>query len=270
LTGSVRRLEESCGAQLLEKAGRGIRLTPAGQVLLKWAQRIRNDVESAKREMDTVSEGLSGHIRIGIVPTAAQSLLPAAVRQLLAQAPEATLKVVIGLIDKLIPMLRAGDLDVMVGTEGAPETGIISAVLAEDHVVVAASAEHQIFRAKPQLRDLNEYRWVLQQQGAPTRDWLDHTFDQNNLPRPRVQIESSMLVVMPALIAETDLLSFIPRHHLALPTGRAKLREVPVKQTTMRRRLVISYRESTYAPPIIEQFINLLTTVARNWSHRDD
>src|SRR4030095_14509809 len=112
LTGCVRRLEKSCGAQLLEKAGRGIRLTPAGQVLLKWAQRMRNDVESAQREMDTVSKGTAGHVRIGVVPTAAQVLLPAAVRQLLAKAPEATMKVVIGLVDKLMPMLRAGELDV--------------------------------------------------------------------------------------------------------------------------------------------------------------
>ena len=39
LTTSVRRLEEAVGAPLFEKAGRGIRLTPAGKVLLKWAQR---------------------------------------------------------------------------------------------------------------------------------------------------------------------------------------------------------------------------------------
>ena len=51
LTSSVRRLEEACGAPLFEKAGRGIRLTAAGKVLLKWAQRMRFDVEDAKREI---------------------------------------------------------------------------------------------------------------------------------------------------------------------------------------------------------------------------
>ena len=47
LTGCIRRLEEECGAPLFEKAGRGIRLTAAGRVLLKWAQRMRFDVERA-------------------------------------------------------------------------------------------------------------------------------------------------------------------------------------------------------------------------------
>ena len=51
LTSSVRRLEEDCGVVLFERAGRGIRLTAAGKVLLKWAQRMRFDVEDARRPL---------------------------------------------------------------------------------------------------------------------------------------------------------------------------------------------------------------------------
>ncbi|OYU74006.1 MAG: LysR family transcriptional regulator, partial [Burkholderiales bacterium PBB5] len=51
LTSCVRRLEQACGTPLLEKSGRGVRLTPAGKVLHKWAQRMRFDVEDAQREI---------------------------------------------------------------------------------------------------------------------------------------------------------------------------------------------------------------------------
>src|SRR5215470_11794322 len=91
LTSSIQRLEEDCGVTLFEKAGRGIRLTAAGKVLLKWAQRMRFDVEDAKRELAAIGQGLAGHVRIGIVPTAAQFLLPSVARQLLEEAPEVTL-----------------------------------------------------------------------------------------------------------------------------------------------------------------------------------
>ena len=77
LTSSIRRLEEDCGVPLFERAGRGIRLTAAGRVLLKWAQRVRFDMEDARREIAAMGSGLSGHVRVGIVPTAAQFLLPA-------------------------------------------------------------------------------------------------------------------------------------------------------------------------------------------------
>lgn len=263
LSSAVRRLEEACGAPLLEKAGRGIRLTAAGKVMLKWAQRMRFDVEDAQREIADIGRGLSGHIRIGIVPTAAQFLLPPAARQLIAQAPAVTLKTVVALIDTLKPMLRAGELDLVVGTESADDAGFTSQRLAEDYIVVAASATHEILRDKPTLKQLTAYKWVLQPPGAPTRDWLDHTFDRKRLPRPQVQVESTMLLMLPALIAETGLLSFISRHHLNASDPRSPLREVPLSETTMRRRLVVTYRTSSYLLPATQLLISLLEKVGR-------
>ena len=258
LTSSIRRLEADCGTALFERSGRGIRLTEAGKVLLKWAQRMRFDVADAKRELQSIGAGLKGHVRIGIVPTAAQFLLPAVARRLLQEAPEVTLRTVVGLIDTLKPLLRAGELDLMVGTESADEPGWISKRLAEDMIVVAASDRHPVFQAKPTLRDLSAFAWALQPPGAPTRDWLDHTFDRHRLPRPRVQVETTMLLMLPTLIVQTGLLSFISRHHLQ---GRGRipgLREVPVKAATMRRRLVVTYRDKGFLSPPAHRLLELL------------
>lgn len=262
LTSCIRRLEAECGAPLFEKSGRGIRLTAAGQVLLKWAQRLRFDTEDAKREIADMALGLRGHIRVGIVPTAAQFLLPKAARQLMAQAPEVTLRTVVGLVDTLRPQLQAGMIDLLVGTEGPDEPGYISQVLTSDTIVVAASAEHEIHHMQANLRDLTAYRWVLQPPGAPTRDWLDHAFDRKRLPRPRVQVESTMLLMLPTLIAETKLLSFISRHHLESSPAASRLREVPIKETTMTRRLVVTYREQSYVAPAARLLIDLLSSAA--------
>jgi DNA-binding transcriptional LysR family regulator len=257
LTSSVRRLEAACGAALFEKSGRGIRLTEAGKVLQKWAQRMRFDVEDAQRELQSIGAGLTGHVRIGIVPTAAQFLLPAVARQLLQEAPAVTLKTVVGLIDTLKPQLRAGELDLTVGTESAAEPGWVSKPLAEDTIVVAASERHPVVRSRLTLRDLTPHPWALQPPGAPTRDWLDHTFDRHGLPRPRVQVETTMLLVLPTLIVQTGLLSFISRHHLE---GRARipgLKEVPVKGAEMRRRLVVTHRANSFLSPAARRLLEL-------------
>jgi DNA-binding transcriptional LysR family regulator len=258
LTSSIRRLEADCGATLFEKSGRGIRLTEAGQVLLKWAQRMRFDVEEAKRELASLGSGLSGHVRLGIVPTAAQFLLPPVARQLLQEAPGVTLHTVVGLIDKLRPQFQAGDLDMMIGTESATEVGYISEVLAEDMIVVAASEQHEVFTRKVELKDLAGYRWALQPAGSPTRDWLDHTFDRNGLPRPRVQVETTSLLALPSLIVQTGLLSFISRHHLQGNVRIVGLREVPVQGAMMRRRLVVTYRANSFLSPVARRLIDLL------------
>ena len=257
LTSSIRRLEEDCGATLFERAGRGIRLTEAGKVLLKWAQRMRFDVEDAKREVASIGKGLAGHVRIGIVPTAAQFLLPTVARRLMQEAPEVTLSTVVGLIDTLKPQLQSGQIDMMVGTGVSDDAGFDSRVLAEDSVVVAAVADHELFQGQPTLKDLTRYRWALQPPGAPTRDWLDHTFDRKRLPRPRVQVETTMLLVLPALIAQTGLLSFVSRQHLTTGFAESGLKEVPVKEAVMRRRLVLSYRSNSFLSPAASRVIEL-------------
>lgn len=262
LTSSIRRLEAACGAALFEKAGRGIRLTEAGRVLQKWAQRMRFDVEDAQRELSAIGAGLSGHVRLGIVPTAAQFLLPPVARQLLHEAPGVTLHTVVGLIDTLRPRLRAGELDLMVGTEGAAEAGYTSTVLAEDMIVVAASERHAVFKRAVTLKDLVGHAWALQPPGLPTRDWLDHTFDRKGLPRPRVQVETTSLLALPSLIVETGLLSFISRHHLQGQARIRGLKEVPVRGATMRRRLVVTYRANSFLSPAAQRLVDLFVRSA--------
>ncbi len=261
LTSCVRRLEQDCGTALFERAGRGIRLTAAGRVLLKWAQRLRFDVEDAQREIGAMGQGLAGHIRIGIVPTAAQFVLPSVARRLLHEAPEVTLRTVVGLVDSLKPLLHAGEIDMMVATEGPAEAGYVSRLLAEDAIVVAASANHELFRGRPTLKDLTAYRWALQPPGAPTRDWLDHAFDRKRLPRPRVQVETTMLLMLPTLIEQTGLLSFISRHHLGERPGKSGLKEVPIRETTMHRRLVVTYRDKSYLSPAASRLVELFSGV---------
>lgn len=263
LTSCIRRLEQDCGAPLFEKAGRGIRLTEAGRVLLKWAKRMRFDVEDAKRELTSIGRGLTGHVRVGIVPTAAQFLLPPVARQLLHEAPDVTLRTTVGLIDTLKPLLRSGEIDMMIGTASADDDGLVSEVVAQDPVVVAASARHELLRGTPSLKDLCAYRWALQPPGAPTRDWLDHAFDRKRLPRPRVQVESTMLLMLPTLIEQTGLLSFISRHHVEGPHRKAGLKEIPIKEATMHRRLVVSRRANAYLSPAAERLLALFSSAAR-------
>lgn len=257
LTSSVRRLEADYGAALFEKSGRGIRLTEAGKVLLKWARRMRFDVEDARRELTAIGAGLTGHVRLGIVPTAAQALLPSVARDLLLEAPDVTLRTVVGLIDTLQPQLRAGELDLMVGTDSGNEQGYQSKLLAEDMIVVAASEHHEVFHSAKSLKDLTGYRWALQPPGAPTRDWLDHTFDRKGLPRPHVQVETTMLLILPALIVQTGLLSFISRYHLQGPNRIPGLKEVPIRGSSMRRRLVVTYRSNSFLSPAAMRLIEV-------------
>ena len=260
LTASVRRLEEFCGAPLFERAGRGIRLTAAGKALLDWARRVRLDVQDARREMAELGQGVAGHVRLGVVPTAAQYLLPAALQRLLRDAPQVTVQVTVGLRAGLSAKLQAGELDVVVVSGHRPDPAFSSSKLGEDRIVVVASRTHPLVRRETNLglADLAGCDWILQPPGSPTREWIDQAFDRRGLARPRVRIESDMLLMLPALMTGTELLGFVSRLHLQR-TGRASgLREIPVTGLAMRRHFVATWRRSAYLPAAAGVLVRLL------------
>jgi DNA-binding transcriptional LysR family regulator len=260
LTGCVRRLEGALGTPLFERVGRGIRLTTAGQALFVRARQLRVAADETVREINDVARGLSGHIRVGVVPTGAYEFLPEICRSLLAEAKDITLKTVIAQNDMLIDSLQAGELDLLISSDPQNERDFVSHRVFEDEVVVVASAKHEIFRKRPKPPDLLDYRWVLAAPSVETRQWLDQVFDRAGLPRPTVQIETNLVLLLPPLIEQTGLLSFISRRHLGPGRVGASLKEVRLKETTMRRTFKLIYRKDSYLPPAAQRVVSLLGT----------
>jgi DNA-binding transcriptional LysR family regulator len=70
LSSAIKQLEDQLGVQLVFRGSRFQGLTPEGQRVLDWGRRIVGDMRALKDEMRTVRSGLSGNIRIGVIPTA--------------------------------------------------------------------------------------------------------------------------------------------------------------------------------------------------------
>jgi DNA-binding transcriptional LysR family regulator len=267
LTGAIRRLEETFGTALFEPLGRGIRLTPAGRVLVARAKRLLVTTEDLTREMEDLARGHAGHVSIGVVPTAAQHLFPTVARAFLAEAKDVTLKAVIGQIDVLSTSLKAGELDLVIGLAleplGNPDSDFVAFPIVEDTVVVVASKSHEIFDKRPKMKDLLAYRWVLASTEVQTRVWLDNIFEAHGLPRPQAQIEANLVLMLPPLIVQTGFLSFLSRRHLAPGGLGSSLKEVVLRETTMRRWFTVLYRKDSYLPPAALGLVNMLQTQAK-------
>ncbi len=260
LTSCVRRLQESFGVPLFERVGRGIQLTRAGEVLLARARSLRIATEEAVREMGEVARGNAGQVRIGAAPTLAQLLLPAVIRAFLPTAERVNIKTVIAQNDLLKSSLRAGDLDFIISYDTRIDEDLEFHAIFEDMVVVAASRSHPIFRKRPHLRDLVAREWVLASTSVESRQWLDQAFASRGLPAPKVKIETNLVALLPRLIAQTDLLSFMSRRHLRSGQRGSSLREVELTETTMRRWAKVIYRRNSCLPPAARRLLGLLRT----------
>ncbi|MFF5449475.1 LysR family transcriptional regulator [Streptomyces sp. NPDC012888] len=105
-------LEREAGLPLLERTGRRVRLTPAGENLVRHAEAVLERLEQAEAELAEARGGLAGVLRIGAFPTATRAIVPAALVTLARHHPR--LEPMVSETDPagVAHALRAGDLDV--------------------------------------------------------------------------------------------------------------------------------------------------------------
>jgi DNA-binding transcriptional LysR family regulator len=70
LSAGIKQLEDQLGVMLVWRGSRYQGLTPEGQRVLEWARRIVRDTRTMREEMRTLREGLSGNLRLAVIPTA--------------------------------------------------------------------------------------------------------------------------------------------------------------------------------------------------------
>lgn len=111
-------LEREAGARLLERVGRKVRLTEAGQVLVRHADSLLDGVEAAEAEVAAVAAGrLAGVVRVAAFQSAFLSIVAPAIRSLADEHSGIRIEAIEAEVEDAVPALRLHQLDVLVGDE---------------------------------------------------------------------------------------------------------------------------------------------------------
>jgi DNA-binding transcriptional LysR family regulator len=229
---------------------------------------MRTRLAELQQEVRDFATGSVGHIRIGTGAVTAESILAPVLKDFLAKTPGATLEIVIGMGDVLRQALRQGQIDVIVSSVSwDKDEEFMVHVLCDDEVAVVANRNHEVFRGRVALADLTRYKWILPGEGVANRQWLNRVFTARALPAPEVQIVTSSVQLLPRLIAETNLLSFVSRRGLS-SSGAHPLRFLPLRETTLKRHLGFIFRSDSYLAPAALKLIEVLKSTDQNVAAR--
>ncbi|TCT07400.1 LysR family transcriptional regulator [Paralcaligenes ureilyticus] len=248
LTKCLHRLENEIGAALFERKGRGLELTAVGREFYIRASKICETNDRYLSDMREFVAGSVGKVRVGCGPITADYLLPIICNLVLRHAPNVSLEIMINTNYFLKEQIKQDRLDLIVGVVTDDDEFRHQAFI-DDIVVVAARKGHPIFQSGPvKLRNLLEYQWILPTTLVASRKWLDKVFLAHKLHRPNAHIETNSLPSIHDVIGSTDLLCFLSRLTLDHPKTRGMLKEVELAETTMVRKLGITYPHGSLMP----------------------
>ena len=178
-TKSIKELEDALGVQLFERSSRGVTPTDFGHVMIKHAKLILTQLRHASEEMQSLDEGLSGRVYVGTLLAASPSLLPRALAVLRVRRPGIAVTVTEGTIDRLMPSLRTGDIDVVLGrlSEYREREGLEQELLYLDSISIVVRADHPLTKRRDlKLDDLVDQAWIMPPPQTSLRRQLDFAF----------------------------------------------------------------------------------------------
>jgi DNA-binding transcriptional LysR family regulator len=176
---SLAQLEQETGVPLLERDGRRVRLTPAARGLVTRADRVLAELDAATSELAVAHGDIRGELTIGAFPSAAASLVVPAVRDLREQHAELRCTVREHEPEDGIPLLRSGDLDVLVSesydeVRSAPTGGLERRALLTEPLLLVLPDGHWA-REPVDLTALRDAAWIAGVAGTQFAAVLERT-----------------------------------------------------------------------------------------------
>jgi DNA-binding transcriptional LysR family regulator len=263
-TALLQQLERALDTVLFERHARGMRPTPSGEVMIRYARGVRHDFDHALDEITALARGASGLVRIGSVMGPVPTLLTRAISAFKAANPQVRLSLQVDTSDLLVPALVRGDLDLVVGR--LPDQFDRAAVLVEpfqdgEPMSVVARPGHPLFAARVvTLADLRHTTWLLHPAGSPMRRRVEAALRSAHMNEALDIVETASILATTALIEVTDMVSVVPRDVAQHYARYGLLRVVPLELPLAMANLGVLTRRGRDLPPAARGFADALRT----------
>ena len=265
ISSSVRKLEESLGFSLFQRAPNVVTPTTFGRELVRYIKLALTHLRHAQDELLNLKGLRSGRVAIGTLPLLRTMVVPRAILQMLQDHPYVDVSTTEGHYDALIAALRCGDIDFMVGAlrDLKEQEELTEELLFTDHLSVIARKGHPLSKGDAPLNwtDLAGYGWVLPRAGTPTRTLFEEALFRRGLPVPQHVIETSSLITLRGLLLESDRITVLSHHQIHFDEQYGMLTVLPFDLKEASRPIGITRRVHGRPSPAAELLMSEIRAV---------
>ncbi len=231
---SMRALEEDVGCRLLDRLGKKVSLTMAGEQFLQHAEKILSEMNEARDALVHLGKWGRGRLRIGASTTVCTYILPSVLREFKASFEHYAITIVPADTAQMLDLLHDGRVDLALALEPKPEERLVFEPLFEDELEFLMSPMHPWALAGAVERgDIPTQHYILYDRNSYTFRLVDEHFRRDRLVLNSFMELGSMEAIKELVklnLGVSVLAPWIAREELksgslvALPLGRRKLR----------------------------------------------
>lgn len=266
LSVAIKKLEEELDVKIFERSAGEVTVTPLGESIVRQAQSVLEQAAEIKEIAKRGKDPLSGVLTLGVIYTIGPYLLPELVRHSIKMTPQMPLMLQENFTQKLLEMLRTGEIDCAIVAEPFPDTGLAMAPLYDEPFMAAVPSNHPLAQQEAvTTTELKNETMLLLGTGHCFRDHVLEVCPEfaryaSNAEGIRRTFEGSSLETIKHMVAAGMGVTLVPR--LSVPrdavvagasTRRRKGDETYIRYLPIReedgsppptRRVVLAWRRS--------------------------
>ncbi len=245
LSAGIKQLEDELGVMLVRRSSRYHGLTPEGEKVLEWARRLVGDATSMRQEVRAMRTGLSGHLRLAVVPTAL-AMVPLLTGPCLARHPALQFTVLASTSTSLMRKLESLEVDAGITYLNNEALGRVQVVplYTERYRFVTTADGPLSERDSVTWAELSRVRLCLLTPDMQNRRIMDQLMRGAGV-EPRATLESNSQVTLLAHVLTGQWATVLPERVAETLAVSPSLRRIPITEpdATYQIGLVLPHRE---------------------------
>ncbi|MGV9354952.1 transcriptional regulator CynR [Streptomyces misionensis] len=261
LSQQVRQLERTLGIQLLDRTGRTVRLTDAGEAYAHHARGALHQLAAAERAVHDVRDLSRGQLRLAVTPTFTAYLVGPLTAELHGRHPGITLTVRETTQDRIEAGLLADEFDLGIAFQGAHLPGITATALFTETLTLVTGTRHAA-TAEPAalpVRALADRRLALLSGDFATRGHIDAYLERHGVS-PRIAVEANSIQALTEVVQRTSIATVLPD---AITHDHPRLTPVPLDPALPTRTVTLLGRADAYRSAATRAFTRLTQELVR-------
>jgi LysR family transcriptional regulator of gallate degradation len=256
---AVRDIERIAGASLVQRKGRGVELTRAGERLARSFSIAVTELTAATEE----AREAGGHLSIGAMALSRSLLLPNTLANLLEARSDIEVDVVEGSYLELVELLRSGRIDLLIGALRDHATAdLVQERLFDDSLTIIGRAEHPLAGKVAGFDQLAAYPWIVARRASGLLDRWQKMFDHSEKARPKAPIQCGSVALIRGVLARSDFLTLLSTAQVSAEIDAGTLVRIESVVPDTARTIGVISRRDWYPTKLQNEFILCLRQTA--------
>lgn len=269
LSSSIARLEDQLKVQVFDRGRHGAELTDAGRVLLLHAEQVERLLVKAENEIKLGRTGIGGPLKVGGTPLALQSIVPAALARLAAEAGRMAVEVEEATDAQLLDSLARCDLDLAVSTidVGAAVEGIVDLPLFKSGIWVVLRPDHSLAgETRLSLRQIQDHQMALPRPVGTYGVQLTAIYLVAEEPIPSGTIYTSTFATLREIVLQGGAITLVPKQIVQPDIERGLLKAIPLVESVGHRTFGLRRVAGRRLSALGERFCQILLGLAPDYA----